>query len=309
MRSPATPAHALESSWCPLRCLPAVPVRPAAARRACSGGQRSASRTRPFATRSATLSASCHSAFSHAEAGVLWSLSPYRGWPCLAASCRRLRATTQLRSQVPARALCRVAWSHGASTSPACTAHAAGVVLSARPSHAAPTTAVLPPVHLRSPRHAMRGPADDGCAAGPQAWAGTRIAAGADPVTAPRGGRHGVVRVARAKGRAALPWDSGARVRPGQRQGQSRFEWTEGGAEGCWRQRFHSTETRGEPHTPKLRHGRQREREVRGREDAEGVQCAPRHASPARSAVRQRRTARGSGLAARRRMPRTRGQR
>ncbi|KAH8614952.1 hypothetical protein ERJ75_000635900 [Trypanosoma vivax] len=29
------------------------------------------------------------------------------------------------------------------------------------------------------------------------------------------------------------------------------------------------------------------ERQVRGRENAEGVQCAPRHASPARSAVRR----------------------
>ncbi|KAH8604427.1 hypothetical protein ERJ75_001719100 [Trypanosoma vivax] len=87
------------------------------------------------------------------------------------------------------------------------------------------------------------------------------------------------------------------------------FRWPEGGARrmlaaalsqhrDAWRTTHTETASRKTPGAAGAR-----------TENAEGVQCAPRHASPARSAVRPRRTARGSGLAARRRMPRTRGQR
>ncbi|KAH8603903.1 hypothetical protein ERJ75_001774500 [Trypanosoma vivax] len=122
-------------------------------------------------------------------------------------------------------------------------------------------------------------------------------------------GRHGVGRVAERKAARRCLGTVARAFAQGSARDRGGFRWPRAVREGCWRQRFHSTETRGEPHTPKLRHGRHRDRQVRGPENAEDVQCAPRHASPARSAVRPRRTARGSGLAARRRMPRTRGQR
>ncbi|KAH8612318.1 hypothetical protein ERJ75_000901700 [Trypanosoma vivax] len=154
----------------------------------------------------------------------------------------------------------------------------------------------------------MRGPADDGCAAGPQAWA--RTASRRGPTLSQRRAGDDTASVAwrerkaarRCLGTVARAFAQGsARDRGG-------FRWPEGGAKGCWRQRFHSTETVAN-HTHRNCVTEDTGRQVRGRENAEGVQCAPRHASPARSAVRPRRTARGSGLAARRRMPRTRGQR
>ncbi|KAH8612354.1 hypothetical protein ERJ75_000899000 [Trypanosoma vivax] len=308
MRSPATPAHALRSLLVPALLL---------ARGACSSsGCTSRLLRRPaFCFQDTPF---CY-AFGDAFRQLPQRLFARRGRrpvvplsiPWLAVLGRvcpqaaRANAAAGRRCQ---RALCRVACSHGASTSPACTAHAAGVVLSARPSHAAPTTAVLPPVHLRSPPPPMRGPADDGCAAGPQTWARTRMAAGADPVTAPCGGRHGVGRVAERKaarrclGTVARAF---ARAAPGTEAGSGGRRAVQRMLAAALSQHRDAWRT---THT-KLRHGRHRDRQVRGRENAEDVQCAPRHASPARSAVRPRRTASGSGLAARRRMPRTRGQR
>ncbi|KAH8612343.1 hypothetical protein ERJ75_000899200 [Trypanosoma vivax] len=275
-----------ESLWCLRCCLPAVPVRPAAARRACSGGQRSASRTRPFATRSATLSASCHSAFSHAEAGVLWSLSI----PWLAvlgrvvpAGCARQHSCG---SQVPARAS---AASLGLMARPP--RRRARHTLQALCCRLALRTPLRPlqsslPCICGARRHAMRGPPTMAALLARKLGTHTHRG-GADPVTAPRGDDTASFAWRERKAARRCLGTVARAFAQGSAKDRGGFSGRRAVQEGCWRQRFHSTETRGEPHTPKLRHGRHRERQVRGPENAEGVQCAPRHASPARSAVRR----------------------
>ncbi|KAH8614913.1 hypothetical protein ERJ75_000639800 [Trypanosoma vivax] len=312
MRSPATPAHALRSLLVPALLL---------ARGACSSsGCTSSLLRRPaFCFQDTPF---CY-AFGDAFRQLPQRLFARRGRcpvvplsiPCLAvlgrgvpAGCARQHSCG---SQVPARALCRVACSHGASTSPAYTAHAAGVVLSARPSHAAPTTAVLPPVHLRSPppRDARAGRRWLRCW---PASLGTHTHGG--------GGRpcHSAVR---GTARRPFAWRERKAARrclgtvarafaQGSARDRGGFRWPEGGArrmlQAALSQHRDAWRT---THTRNCVTEDARERQVRGAENAEGVQCAPRHASPARSAVRTQRTARGSGLAARRRMPRTREQR
>ncbi|KAH8612337.1 hypothetical protein ERJ75_000900700 [Trypanosoma vivax] len=229
MRSPATPAHALRSLLVPALLL---------ARGACSSsGCTSRLLRRPaFCFQDTPF---CY-AFGDAFRQLPQRLFARRGRrpvvplsiPWLAVLGRGVPQAARQRScgsQVPARALCRVACLMARPPR-----RRARHTLQALCCRLALRTPLRPlpfslPCICGARRHAMRGPADDGCAAGPQAWARTRIAAGADPVTAPCGGRQSVAWRERKAARRCLGTVARAFAQ-GSARDRGGFRWPEGGA-------------------------------------------------------------------------------
>ncbi|KAH8612338.1 hypothetical protein ERJ75_000900500 [Trypanosoma vivax] len=260
MRSPATPAHALRSLLVPALLL---------ARGACSSsGCTSRLLRRPaFCFQDTPFCYAFGDAFRQlpqrlfARRGrrpvvplsIPWLAVLGRGVP---AGCARQRSCG---SQVPARPLPRRLFSWRV--------HLAGVHGTRCRRCVVGSPFARRSDHCRSPSRASAEPAATRCAGRP-----TMAALLARKLGHAHAWRRGPTLSQRRAGddTASVAW----RERKAARrclgtvarafaQGSARDRAGSGGRravqEGCWRQRFHSTETRGEPHTPKLRHGRHRD--------------------------------------------------